>query len=111
VIAMRAHETVGRMYRRCGCRDAQHRQLGTHCPTLAADPSHGTWTFAVDLPSPEPGGHNRTVRRGGFPSQDEARTALHRYLAGRRIGISADPNQTLADYLTEWLAAKRLRLN
>ncbi|MFZ3566779.1 N-terminal phage integrase SAM-like domain-containing protein [Streptomyces sp. BH097] len=35
---------------------------------------------------------------------------VHRYLAGRSIGISADPNQTLEDYLAEWLAAKKLRL-
>ncbi|MFF7655779.1 tyrosine recombinase XerC [Streptomyces sp. NPDC007983] len=107
---MRAHETVGRVYRRCGCRDEQRRQLGAHCPQLMSDPAHGTWTFAVDLPAAEPGGHNRTVRRGGFPTEDEARTALHRYRAGRRIGVSADPNQTVADYLTQWLAAKRLRL-
>ncbi|WP_236654564.1 tyrosine-type recombinase/integrase [Streptacidiphilus anmyonensis] len=110
VIAMRAHESMGRVYRRCGCRDAQHHQPGSNCPTLAIDPTHGTWTFAVDLPALEPGGHNRTVRRGGFPSEDEARTALHRYLAGRRIGINADPNQTVADYLTQWLAGKRLTL-
>ncbi|MCQ8190112.1 site-specific integrase [Streptomyces rugosispiralis] len=107
---MRAHESVGRVYRRCGCRDERRRQLGVHCPQLMSDPAHGTWTFAVDLPATEPGGHNRTVRRGGFPTEDEARTALHRYRAGRRIGVSADPNQTVADYLVQWLAAKRLRL-
>ncbi|MGW5692048.1 tyrosine-type recombinase/integrase, partial [Streptomyces asiaticus] len=107
---MRGHEAVGRVYRRCGCRDKQRRQLGAHCPQLISDPAHGTWTFAVDLPATEPGGHNRTVRRGGFPTEDDARTALHRYRAGRRIGISADPNQTVADYLLQWLAAKRLRL-
>lgn len=50
------------------------------------------------------------MRRGGFPTEDDARTALHRYRAGRRIGVSADPNQTVADYLIQWLAAKRLRL-
>ncbi|WP_445519745.1 hypothetical protein [Streptomyces sp. NEAU-174] len=107
---MRAHEAVGRVYRRCGCRDKQRRQLGAHCPQLISDPAHGTWTFAVDLPATEPGGHNRTVRRGGFPTEDDARTALRRYRAGRRIGISADPNQTVAHYLTQWLTAKRLRL-
>ena len=61
-------------------------------------------------PATEPGGHNRTVRRGGFPTEDDARTALHRYRAGRRIGVSADPNQTAADYLNQWPAANRLRL-
>ncbi|WP_063978462.1 MULTISPECIES: tyrosine-type recombinase/integrase [unclassified Kitasatospora] len=110
VITMRAHNSVGRVYRRCGCRDEQRHQLGTQCPRLTTEPAHGTWTFAVDLPATEPGGHNHTVRRGGFPTQDEARSALHRYLTGRRVGISADPNQTVADYLAEWLKAKQLRL-
>ncbi|MGA5817793.1 tyrosine-type recombinase/integrase [Kitasatospora sp. NPDC094028] len=107
---MRAHASVGRVYRRCGCRDEQRHQLGTHCPRLATDPTHGTWTFALDLPSAEPGRHNHTVRRGGFPTQDEARTALHGYLTARALGISADPNQTVADYLLQWLQAKKLQL-
>ncbi|MGW6915032.1 tyrosine-type recombinase/integrase [Kitasatospora sp. NPDC054939] len=107
---MRAHHSVGRVYRRCGCRDEQRHQLGTRCPRLATDPSHGTWTFAVDVPATTPGSHNRTTRRGGFPTEDEARTALHRYLTGRALGISADPNQTLADYLLQWLAGKQLQL-
>ncbi|MEU0844688.1 hypothetical protein ABZ370_35165 [Streptomyces sp. NPDC005962] len=55
---MRVHENVGRVYRRCGCRDEQRRQLGAHCLQLMSDPAHGTWTFAVDLPATEPGGHN-----------------------------------------------------
>ncbi|MEU6844829.1 site-specific integrase [Streptomyces sp. NPDC046716] len=110
VVTMRSHHATGRVYRRCGCRDAQKHQLGSHCPLLATDPGHGTWTFAVEIPATTPGGHNRTVRRGGFPTADEARTALHRYLAGRSIGISADPNPTLEDYLTQWLAGKKLRL-
>lgn len=107
---MRSHHATGRVYRRCGCRDEYKHQLGTHCPLLAADPDHGTWTFAVEIPATEPGGHNHTVRRGGFPTADDARTALHRYLTGRSIGISADPNQTVEDYLAEWLAGKKLRL-
>ncbi|MGW2329582.1 N-terminal phage integrase SAM-like domain-containing protein [Streptomyces sp. NPDC001700] len=44
------------------------------------------------------------------PPENDARTALHRYRAGRWIGVSADPNQTVSDYLVQWLAAKRLRL-
>lgn len=91
---MRPHQATGRVYRRCGCRDQQKHQLGTHCPLLNTDPKHGTRTFAVEFPATQTGGHNRTVRRGGSPTQDDARTALHRYLAGRSIGISADPNQT-----------------
>jgi hypothetical protein len=31
-------------YRRCGCRDENGKLLGTHCPRLASDPKHGTWS-------------------------------------------------------------------
>ncbi|HTJ66719.1 MAG TPA: tyrosine-type recombinase/integrase [Actinospica sp.] len=104
---MRNTVNRGRVYRRCGCRDHNHRQLGAGCPTLHTDPGHGTWSFAVDLPNPE---RRSTIRRGGFPTEETARTALRRLLEGTAAGFNADPNQTLADYLTEWLEAKRLQL-
>lgn len=31
-ITMRTSVGRGRIYRRCGCRDTQHHQLGAHCP-------------------------------------------------------------------------------
>lgn len=67
-------------------------------PTLATESHHGRWTFAVDLPSSDSQRH--TVRRGGFPTQEAATAALHRMLEGEDGGFSADPNQTVADYLT-----------
>ncbi|MFS7873683.1 hypothetical protein ACEYXF_10185 [Streptomyces asiaticus] len=71
---------------------------------LTTDSDHGSWTFAVDLPSPDH--HRTTIRRGGFPTQDAARSALRRMLEGEAGGFTADPNQTVADYLTTWLEAK-----
>ncbi|MFD0031472.1 tyrosine-type recombinase/integrase [Streptomyces sp. NPDC055059] len=98
----------GRVYRRCGCRDIHRHQLGAHCPRLVTDSEHGTWTFAVDTPTPD---HRRTtIRRGGFPSQDSAESALLRFLEGEAGGFDADPNQTVADYLNAWLTAKGLVL-
>ncbi|MEU1630749.1 hypothetical protein ABZ746_36920 [Streptomyces sp. NPDC020096] len=105
---MRSFADRGRVYRRCGCRDAQHHQLGTRCTALATDPDHETWNFAVDLPSPT--GTRTTTRRGGLPSRDTAQTALHRLLEGEASGFNADPNQTVADYLTGWLETKALAL-
>ncbi|SOB81376.1 tyrosine-type recombinase/integrase [Streptomyces sp. 1331.2] len=102
---MRSSARNGRVYRRCGCRDPQLKQLGTRCPRLAADTDHGTWTFAVDLPA---NGNRHTLRRGGFPTEETARTALRRVLEGQDGGFSADPNQTVADYLTAWLQTKAL---
>lgn len=97
----------GRVYRRCGCRDAHRRQLGARCPRLLTDGHHGTWTFAVDVPAQ----HRRTtVWRGGFTSHDAAEAALRTFLEGEADGFNADPNQTVADYLHTWLIAKALVL-
>nr|WP_237509352.1 site-specific integrase [Streptomyces sp. SID8382] len=103
-ITMRFSADRGRVYRRCGCRDTHRHQLGTHCLRLTTDSHHGSWTFAVDLPSPDH--HRTTIRRGGFPTQDAARSALRRMLEGEAGGFTADPNQTVADYLTTWLEVK-----
>ncbi|MGP3927940.1 tyrosine-type recombinase/integrase [Streptomyces sp. 8N616] len=105
---MRSSADRGRVYRRCGCRDQHRRQLGTHCPKLVADRNHGMWTFAVDLPNPK--GTRTTIRRGGFPTEDAASSALRRLLEGEAGGFNADPNQTVADYLTTWLETKALVL-
>ncbi|WP_308296626.1 tyrosine-type recombinase/integrase [Streptomyces sp. ISL-44] len=105
---MRTSVGRGRIYRRCGCRNTHHRQLGAHCPHLVTDSEHGTWSFAVDVPAPD---HRRTtVRRGGFPTQDTAEEALRRFLEGEADGFDADPNQTVAAYLNTWLTAKALVL-
>ncbi|MFF1482406.1 tyrosine recombinase XerC [Streptomyces sp. NPDC058301] len=50
------------------------------------------------------------MRRGGFVDQDAAETALRRFLEGEAGGFNADPNQTVAEYLHSWLAAKALVL-
>ncbi|MGW7074696.1 tyrosine-type recombinase/integrase [Streptomyces sp. NPDC054866] len=98
----------GRVYRRCGFRDTNGRQLGQRCPAMVRDPQHGTWTFAVDAHTGD--GRRRTVRRGGFPTQAEAALALRRWCEADTAGGCADPNQTLADHLTTWLPAKARHL-
>ncbi|MFD9333161.1 tyrosine recombinase XerC [Streptomyces sp. NPDC060028] len=105
---MRTTADRGRIYRRCGCRDTRHHQLGAHCPHLLTDGHHGTWTFAVDIPAPRH--HRTTVRRGGFGSQDAAEVALRKFQEGEAGGFDADPNQTVAAYLNAWLDAKALVL-
>ncbi|MGW3073989.1 tyrosine-type recombinase/integrase [Kitasatospora sp. NPDC001132] len=106
---MRSAAHGGHVYRRCGCRDQNGKQLGAHCPKLATDPDHGTWTFALDLPSPTK--HRTIIRRGGYPTADEARAALRRRLIeSKAAGFTADPNQTVAEYLTAWLKDKKLTL-
>jgi len=97
----------GRVYRRCGCRDATGRQLGAGCPALAQR-RHGRWAFAVDLPSLDR--RRKTLRRGGFLTQTAARNALDRVLACERAGVHSDDRQTLADYLAAWIEHKYISL-
>jgi hypothetical protein len=97
----------GRVYRRCACRDTNGKQLGAHCPELA-NRRHGRWAFAVDLPTTD--GHRQTMRRCGFPSQRQARAALHHVLACEKAGIHVDDRQTVAEYLNRWLEYKQARL-
>jgi hypothetical protein len=98
----------GRVYRRCSCRDANRRQLGPRCPRLAGGTKHGSWSFAVDMPSL--GRKRTTMRRSGYPTRKAALAALTRVLECERTGIWLNDTQTVADYLTSWLADKTLTL-
>lgn len=104
---MRPNPNRGRVYRRCGCRDEHGRQLGAHCPQLA-NPRHGTWAFAVDMPSPDR--KRKTMRRSGYDTRTDARVALGRVLECERAGVDLDDAQTVADYLVDWLDTKARRL-
>lgn len=98
----------GRAYRRCGCRGADGRQLGSRCPALTSRGRHGSWAYAVDLPSLDR--QRRTRRRSGFPTQAAATAALEAFLTGERTGIYADPDLLLGTYLADWLAGVEDRL-
>ena len=97
----------GRVYRRCGCRNANGTQLGAQCPQLTHR-RHGTWAFAVDLPTLDH--HRKTLRRSGFPTQAHARAALDRVLSCERAAIHIDDHQTVAEYLDAWLETKQRSL-
>jgi integrase len=97
----------GRVYRRCACRDTAGKQLGARCPELT-NRRHGRWAFAVDLPTID--GQRKTLRRCGFPTQNQARTALRRVLACEQAGIHVDDRQTVAEYLEAWLEVKQRSL-
>jgi integrase len=104
---MRPNPNRGRVYRRCGCRDERDHQIGARCPLLA-NPRHGNWAFAVDMPSTDR--RRKTMRRSGFDTRSDARTALARVLECERAGVYLDDAQTVADYLVDWLDAKARRL-
>ncbi|USX56248.1 tyrosine recombinase XerC [Lentzea sp. HUAS12] len=97
----------GRVYRRCACRGTDGRQLGARCPKLT-NRKHGSWTYAVDLPSLD--GKRSTRRRGGFATKADAQAALGKVLEYERTGIVIDDRQTVATYLESWLRTKALTL-
>ena len=77
----RVQAVKGSVYRACGCRDANGRQLGKACAQLAS--SHGRWAFVVDLPAAADGKH-RQVERHGFAASERPRTPATTSSAGSR---------------------------
>jgi hypothetical protein len=65
---------TGSVFKRCGCRGDDGRQLGRKCPRLARS-GHGTWSYELTLPTP-PGAKRRRIRENRFRTKDEAVVAL-----------------------------------
>lgn len=57
----------GSTFLRCGCRDADGKQLGQACPKLAGR-RHGTWSWRQEMPQ-EPDGSRQTLRRSGYDTK------------------------------------------
>jgi Phage integrase, N-terminal SAM-like domain len=90
----------GRVYSFCGCRaGTTGRRLGCRCPRRG-EPGHGSWYVSAELPA----GPDRTrrLRRGGFPDETAARSALER-LVMPSPGDAADRLMTTGRWLTRWL--------
>ncbi|TDC17253.1 hypothetical protein E1284_09895 [Actinomadura bangladeshensis] len=85
------------MYRRCGCEDPGGGwALGSRCPRLAAERSHGSWYLRLELGTGTDG-RRRRVRRGGFRTRKSAEAALV------RLRGSAGSPLTVAQWLQRWL--------
>lgn len=88
------------LFKRCGCIDAATgRRHGSLCPQLA-DPGHGAWYYSVELP-PQYGRRQR-LRRGGYATCAQARTARDQML-GCPTGLAAGRAWTLQRWLRHWL--------
>ena len=98
-------EDLGRVYRRCACRDERGKQLGTRCPKLA-DETHGTWSFTVDLPRRQDG-KRRRVRRSGFDSKRDAQAALGEIRDRLKRKVRVDRSETVGAYLDRWCRGRR----
>lgn len=71
-------DSNGSLYRRCSCQDTTNgTQLGAACPRLA-NPGHGSWYFAIEIPAYPDGYERYRVRRGGYPTRAAALAELRR---------------------------------
>lgn len=66
----------GSVFKQCSCRDDHGARLGARCPRLhrpggSWHPTHGWWSYQIELP-PDASGHRRQLRRGHFPRSDDA---------------------------------------
>lgn len=64
-----------RSRKRCRCRDADGRDLGSLCPKLRRNdgswnPNHGVWLGKVELP-PAPDGQRVELKASGFATEDD----------------------------------------
>ncbi len=100
----------GSTFQRCGCRDADGKQLGARCPRLGHK-GHGTWWFRYDAPRGADG-RRKQVKVGPFDSRRDAEAAMAAVLDRINKGthVETDRGMTFGRYLDEWLAGKlRLR--
>ena len=96
---------AGSVFKRCGCTDVAGKPMGADCPQLKRS-DHGSWYYKAELP-PGPGRSRRRVRKGGFATKRDAHQALTDLLdrVNQRTHLSTS-TETMATYLTRWLAGK-----
>jgi hypothetical protein len=115
------------LFRRCGCTELvtdeagaqvltaagkpKRRELGTACPELAKNSKHGSWGFQADVaPVPGSGKERQRIRRTGFRTKSEARTARDEIMAkgekaaNRRV---SNDRVTVSEYLDRWITGRK----
>jgi integrase len=91
------------VYRRCGCRDENGKQLGNNCPQLS-DSKHGTWGYYVNAGKDPRTGKRLQHRKTGFPTRKAAQTARNEVAAKVDKGTFVAPTkESFAEYLDKWL--------
>ena len=92
------------VYRRCGCRDKNGKQYGTHCPDLKSNPKHGSWAYYLSAGSDSRTKKRRQYRQAGFATKREAASAVAELKTKLDKGTYVRPTaQTLGEYAQEWL--------
>ena len=96
------------VYRRCGCRDENGKQYGTHCPDLKTNPKHGTWAYFLSAGSDPRTNKRRQYRKAGFATRAAAVSALAKLRTSLDDHTYVEPSKkTLAEYAPEALARER----
>ncbi|MCP2323456.1 integrase [Hamadaea flava] len=90
----------GVVYRRCGCRGEDGKQLGFSCPGLE-HVSHGRWYFAVQVDGVD--GRRTRIRKGGFATEPDARRAMAQ-LQSLPSAEAVARTWTVGRWLRFWLA-------
>jgi integrase len=94
---------LGRVYKRCGCRDnGTKKRLEQNCPHLP-ERGHGTWYF--DCSATDAFGKPARARRGGFRSKAAAFRARDEWLARTGEERTAQ-GWTLERWLRYWLSTR-----
>lgn len=99
----------GSIFKRCGCRDEDGKQLGPRCPKLRRkdgswNPRHGTYAFVISVPGK--GGKRERVPRGGFTSLDEAERERDRIRERLSRGLVVNDQLKCDRFFLDWLASK-----
>jgi hypothetical protein len=90
------------VYRRCGCRDANSKTLGTKCPQLK-DSKHGTWAYYLAAGVDPKTGKRCQLRKAGFGTKAVAQKARNAAAVKNGHGTYVPPSkQTYADYVDSW---------
>ena len=100
----------GSVFKRCRCTE-NTRKNETARTARSCRKEHGSWYFVHDLPAV--GGDRSQVKRGGYPTKEDAENALAKSLAKyAQRGVAAERDlasgrQTVADYLRSWIESKK----
>jgi len=95
------------VWRACGCRGNDGKQLGLKCSKLSEDSKHGVWRYRISAGIDPVTGNRRQLSGAGFATKKAATEARDL----KRTEVSAgthrdDGKQTVATFLSKWLEDK-----
>lgn len=95
------------VWRACGCRGEDGRQLGERCPRLLSDAKHGTWRYRVSGGVDPRTGRRRQVFKAGFATRQAAEKARNKVRRDLDTGEYRDDDRTtVAAWLDQWIEKK-----